>query len=215
MKTFGELTIIPKSVSSDAFADRAEAAATNGWARDRSKDAQMSRQGGGVWYTFTLTGHQTLPPAFLFITQKRLQNFLYVPNIISPVRDHLSYDEYNRLLRSFYDDVLQRMEPKGEIDFTLTGTNLDLSKDLPKDVYERLRVFSATANKTTGSSHPYDRERWLDFLIKAVDAGTELDTHTLQRWLVEEERWGPEEAARLAEEYEFGRELLERRRRAS
>ncbi len=215
METFGDLTITLAAGTADEFADRAAAVATRGWARDRSRDDQPLRD-RGAWFTFTLTGHRTLPPAFLFVASKRALRSLHVPNIISPARDRLGYGEYNAILCSFRDDVLQQIEPAGEVAFAVTGTSLDLASGLPAGVFERLRRFSAAANKSTGSSHPFDRERWMDFLIQAAEAPAELDPHTLGRWLVEEAGWGPDEAARLAEQYEFGRELLERnRRRAS
>lgn len=214
MKTYGELQVRLNRLTPDEFGDRAEAAATNGWARDHSKDEEMRGSGDGTWFTFTLAHHPVLPPAFLFLTQKS-PGLLYVANIISPARDRLDYDEYNAFLKSFCEDVLSRVQPPNAIEFDLTGTTIDLATQLPPEVYQRLRTFSVAANKSTGSSHPYDRERWMDFLIEAVEAHAPLGPHALSRWLVEEGQWDPEQASRLAEEYEFGRELLERRRRAS
>jgi hypothetical protein len=107
---------------------------------------------------------------------------------------------------------LERMKAQHAIDFNLSGMDVDLSAQLPKDVYARLRHFSVAANKKTGSSHPLDQERWMDFLIASDKATVVLDSHTLARWLVEIEGWESEQASRLAEEYEFGRELLQRRR---
>jgi hypothetical protein len=174
----------------------------------------MRRSGGGRWFTFTLSGDLTLLPAFLFLTDKS-PSILYVPNVISPARDRLNFDEYNGILKSFRDNVLSHVKPPHAIEFDLTRVTIDLSAQLPGEVYKRLRAFSAAANKSTGASHPYDRDRWMDFLIEAVESHAPLDSHTLGRWLVEEGEWDPEQASRLAEEYEFGRELFERRRRAS
>lgn len=107
MRTYGELSIDLHGMSPEKFGDLAEASATGGWARDRSKDEEMKRTGGsGAWFTFTLSGHTTLPSAFLFVTQKNSPDALYVPNIISPARDRLNYDEYNQILKSFAESVL-------------------------------------------------------------------------------------------------------------
>jgi hypothetical protein len=216
MKTYGELSIDLHSISPEEFGDLAAAAAIGGWARDRSKDEEMKRTGGnGAWFTFTLTGHMTLPSAFLFVTQKGSGTTLYVPNIISPARDRLDYDEYNQILKSFAESVLTPLDAQNVIEFSLSRMDLELAAQLPKDVYDRLRRFSVAANKKTGSSHPLDQERWMDFLVASDEARVLLDSHTLARWLVEVEGWKNEQASRLAEEYEFGRELLQRRRRAS
>jgi len=214
MKTFGELSIKLNQLPAEEFGDLAAAAATNGWVRERSKDDEMKRTGQGVWFSFTLTGHKSLPPAYLFLTQKS-PGVLHVPNIISPARDRLNFDDYNDILNSFRDDVLRHVHPQNAIDVSLTGTTVDLRLQLPQRVYEPLHLFSVAANRITGSSHPLDRERWMDFLITSVEEGVTLDAHTLSRWLIEEEQWEPDQASRLAEEYEFGRDLLERRRRAS
>lgn len=214
MKTFGDLLIELKGLTPEKFGEMAEGHAQSGWARDRSKDEEMTRTGGGVWFTFSLTGHKNLPSAFVFLTQKS-PGTLYVPNVISPARDRLSYDEYNDILKSFCDGVLVPVQKHHPIDIKLSRAEIDLSAQLPKEVYQRLRQFSVAANKKTGSSHPFDQARWMDFLIATDEMQTSLDSQTLARWLVEAEGWGAEEASRLAEEYEFGRELLERRKRAS
>lgn len=211
MKTYGELSIDLHGMSPEKFGDLAEASATGGWARDRSKDEEMKRTGGGgAWFTFTLSGHKTLPSVFLFVTQKRSADTLYIPNILSPARDRLNYDEYNQILQSFAESVLVPLKARNVVDFNLSGMEIDLSAQLPKEVFDCLRRFSGLANKKTGSSHPLDQERWMDFLIASDEAGVKLDSHTLARWLVEAEGWEGEQASRLAEEYEFGRELLQR-----
>jgi hypothetical protein len=68
-----------------------------------------------------------------------------------------------------------------------------------------LRAFSA--NKL-GASHPYDRERWLRFLIRAHMDHVELDATTLSRWFIEEEHWDEDRAHDLAIQFDFARELL-------
>jgi hypothetical protein len=214
MKNYGELFVDLKDVSPEKFGELAEAAAIGGWARDRSKDEELMRAGGNARFTFTLTGHKSLPSAFLFLTQKSPCT-LYVPNIVSPARDQLGYDEYNDILKSFSEGVLAPLQKHHPIDVKLSGTDIDLSAQLPEVVYQRLHHFSVTANKRTGSSHPLDQDRWMEFLIASDEEQAVLDPHTLARWLVEVEGWEPGQASRLAEEYEFGRELLQRRRRAS
>jgi hypothetical protein len=211
MKTFAELSVNLNGLSPEEFGELAEAVASDGWRRDRSKDEEMKRT-GGAWMTFSLTGHPNLPPAFLFLTHKADADKFNVTNIISPARDRLTYDEYNEILKSFSDAVLARVSAQRTIDFDLGGMDVDLAAQLPQDVYSRLRLFSVAANKRTGSSHPLDQERWMDFLIASDKATVSLDSHILARWLVEVEGWESELASRLAQEYEFGRELLQRRR---
>lgn len=138
-----------------------------------------------------------------------------MPNVISPARDRLNYGEYNQLLQSFAESVLVPLLRQSNIEFDLGGMEMDLKAKLPQHVYDRLCLFSQLANKNTGSSHPLDLERWMDFLVAIDEAQVELDSHTIARWLVEVEGWEGEQASRLADEYEFGRELLQHRRRTT
>src|SRR5262245_23498178 len=112
MKNYGDLSVnLLNGLTPKDFGDRAEPVATNGWTADRSKDAENRRLAVGKhWLTFALSGHDTLPPAYLILTDKA-PDVLYVPNVISPARDQLGFDEYNEILRSFVDDVLSRVEP--------------------------------------------------------------------------------------------------------
>jgi len=214
MKTYGKLSIDMRGRSLE-FGDLAEAVATGGWTRDHSKEGVL-RSGGGVWFVFALRGHQTLPHAFLSITQElgKATGIFFVPNVISPDRGQLSYDEYNQILESFVTSVLAPLKDQKAIDYDLNVMDIDFATLLPPPVYDRLCRFARTA-KFMGITHPADRERWMDFLVMSDKENAELHSDTLARWLVEVEGWEKEQASRLAEEYGFGRELLQRRRRAS
>jgi hypothetical protein len=74
----------------------------------------------------------------------------------------------------------------------------------------RMKAFSHLANKSTGSTHPMDRERWFDFLLALHRSGENPNVGLLRRWLVEEEQWFDETAFELVCEYEFARGLLGR-----
>ena len=71
-----------------------------------------------------------------------------------------------------------------------------------------LRHFSHAANKTTGSAHPKDRERWLRFLSLAHADAKQMDPARLARWLTEIEDWDGDAVHGLIAEYEFALELL-------
>ena len=75
---------------------------------------------------------------------------------------------------------------------------------------DALRRFNALANKSTGASHPYDRQRWFDFVIQTHTDRSELDPDLLHRWLIESEDWPEDQASDLAIEYERSRALLAR-----
>ena len=75
---------------------------------------------------------------------------------------------------------------------------------------QKLRVFSAAANKSTGVSHPMDQRRWFDFVIAVHESRKTIGTDLLIRWLHEIEGWDEESAHELAGQYETALSLLQR-----
>ena len=91
----------------------------------------------------------------------------------------------------------------------VTSNRQSLDDWLSVEAAAALRRFSVLANKSTGSSHPSDRERWVAFLIKAHQDERSFNSDLLMRWLVEVEGWPEEVADKLASQYEFGLDLLD------
>jgi hypothetical protein len=75
------------------------------------------------------------------------------------------------------------------------------------DAFTALEKFSGLANKSMGSSHQLDRDRWCDFLIKLYRNGVKLDRELLKEWLIQE-GWSSDMASNLACEFDFARDLL-------
>lgn len=152
---------------------------------------------------------------------------LNVGNIIPMVKSKLSVDEYNDILLKFYNDVIK---PYKE-----SGTELNISKPtddtfnptsvISEVALRKLTTFCNSANKSTGSSHPYDRDRWFDFICQTVDDGKIFDYSTLASFLQDENYWGnkpdnfmgvmghyawdEEQAYKLASEYESFCDILQ------
>ena len=59
---------------------------------------------------------------------------------------------------------------------------------------KKLTLFCDAANKSTGSSHPSDEERWFDFICQTVDDRRTFDYDTLFKFLQDEEYWGKKES---------------------
>ena len=92
-------------------------------------------------------------------------------------------------------------------------------RDLTSLEAERaLRRFSSAANRSTGSSHPLDERRWMEFVIACAQAtprqdrpplSPTLNGGLLKRWLTEVDAWAADVASHLVELYEFGSSLIE------
>lgn len=120
----------------------------------------------------------------------------------------LGFESYNAALQDFVSRVAEPASRIADFQIEMTPDRQSLRDWVSSDVAEALRRFSVLANKSTGSSHPSDRERWFEFLFLAHRSPKHLDTDRLIRWLVEVESWPEETAHDLAIQYELGLDLL-------
>lgn len=154
-------------------------------------------------------------------------NEIKVGNIIPLEKNELSVDEYNSILMEFYDDVIKPYKEAGT-DLSISQPSDDIFEPLTvisKEALDKLEIFCRGANKSTGSSHPCDKERWLDFVCQTVDDDRIFDSSTLASFLQDENYWGvkledfigvmgnyawdEEHAYELASEYESLCEVLQ------
>jgi hypothetical protein len=130
-----------------------------------------------------------------------------VTNIVPSTVGDLGYSKYNALLQDFERIAAPVVRQKGFS--SETTANLETIDDwFPPNAAQALQRFSTAANKSTGSSHPLDRERWFQFLIQAHTDSGRFDSDLLDRWRIEVEGWSEDIATKLVIEYEFGIELL-------
>ena len=90
----------------------------------------------------------------------------------------------------------------------LTDNNQTIEDWICTDSANKFRRFSDLANKSTGSGHPYDEERWFEFVISIVLNNEELSASRLERWLVEDDNWPDYVAENLAREFEHETSIL-------
>lgn len=176
------------------------------WRRalDREKDAGSM---GEKTFSFEHTEVDGLERAGLSIFQKNGDTW-YVPNIIPLDSSELSHDQYNDILENFLDTIVHPSIIGLPVTTELTGDELFMKDVVGEDVATLLHKFSVLANKSTGSSHPCDRNRWFDFIIAVQRKRISLDTDLLVNSLIED-GWSEDRAHDLAIEYEFAIGLLD------
>jgi hypothetical protein len=210
MEVFRDLYISVELDGMAAIADRIEQSPPDGWARDRAAEERI-RAASSVkprpTFCFTGTERDARPSATLFLTQKDAGTF-YVSNVIPVSKRQLAYGEYNAIVEDFYERVIRPYTSTSDVKAHLTESPVELEHWMSPATAEKLRRFSASANRGTGSSHPSDQERWKEFVLAAHRDQSRMDASDLRRWLIEVEDWSPEVADQLALEYEFGRNLL-------
>lgn len=132
----------------------------------------------------------------------------YVPNIIPLESGQLSHEQYNKLLNNFLENIVRPSITGLDVTAELSDDELFLNDVVGEEIASLLHKFSVLANKSTGSSHPCDRNRWFDFIIAVQRKHFSLDTDLLIHTLIEE-GWSEEWAHDLAIEYEFAIGLLD------
>ena len=88
-----------------------------------------------------------------------------VGNIVPLEKNSLSIDEYNSVLKKFNRDIIEPYKRHNHIIniSELTNDEFDPLTVISKVALQKLRAFCVAANKSTGSSHPCDQERWYEF----------------------------------------------------
>lgn len=210
MEIFRELFIRGEPHQLVATADTIEQAFSDGWTRERAAEAKLHPMLGSTnrhAYCFACSKKGRRPAAALFLLEKDAHVF-YVTNIVPDEKHQLSHAEYNALMEEFYTRFARPCAEKAGARAELTDSNVDLEHWMSPRTAERLRRFSGSANKSTGSAHPADKELWFDFVLAAHQERSSLDASTLGRWLIEVDGWSTEVADDLAIQYERERALL-------
>ncbi|MRS17960.1 hypothetical protein GJV08_02175 [Enterobacteriaceae bacterium RIT692] len=131
-----------------------------------------------------------------------------VTNIVPQNVGELGVDKYNSIINDFVERIISPLSESGVLTFELTKSEKDIRDILSDKTASLIEVFSRLANKSTGASHPLDKERWIKFLIESHVHDEKCTATDLMQWFVEIEKWPEEKASELAISYEFSRDLL-------
>jgi hypothetical protein len=182
-----------------------------GWQRDSKREAEIERRIAAKQYVFSVPATAVpapgsgRPATFLFAWLHGTH--LEVTNIVPAGIGQLTKGEYNSILVEF-EKVVSPLATLLGLEEKTTSDQIQIGDLLSDDAWNALRRFSVSANKSTGSSHPLDRQRWVQFLVLEHRSVSRLNAELLKRWLVEEEHWPDDVALDLVVEFEFSTDLL-------
>lgn len=222
MKTYCELYFTGNRTSLEKFITEIQSYAHGEW------NASIEQKMGTPWIAFNYHGN-AVDRASVCISLHNLDstNELHVTNIVPLEKQKLNIDEYNNVLREFYKDiVLPYKTTHHDINISqVTDDIFDPKSIISEEALEKLTLFCNAANKSTGSSHPCDQERWYDFICQTVDDDKIFDFTTLAQFLQDEDYWGKKDpdylgvmghfawdkdsAEELASEYESACSILQ------
>lgn len=207
MKVFRELEIYGPQSALNKVVETIEPQLREGWTRQPDLEEKMVSIGPSVSYCFSCTRMGPREAADLWLANKN-DNTLYVSNVVPREIRELNFDQYNLIVEEFYRLFVVPSAAQLELDHLLSSDKESIEDWMSAESARKLKLFSDAANKSTGSAHPLDQQRWFDFIISAYNEKTDLDSSTLLRWLIEEEGWFEEEAHELSLQYEFALALL-------
>lgn len=133
--------------------------------------------------------------------------YLEVFNIIPLVGHSLDYDQYNYILNDFYKTFIESLAKKYNAEINISSPEKKLINTIGDDAYRALEMFSNGANKSTGNVHPFDFERWCNFIFIVFRNDIDVNVEELIHWL-EENGWDSDLANRLGSEFEYSLNLL-------
>ena len=212
MKQFKDLKITGPVVQILAFINDVSVNLPAHWRRDREAEARLEQANHvrkDSWFAFIYKPEDDEPSGNVFLALESGE--LYVPNVTPLEPGWLSIAQYNRILDKFADILRNHLPPDSLLEINVTSDVAAITDWVSPKAKELLDRFSNSANKSTGSSHPSDFQRWLEFLIEVHKEGSsfKLDSDFLAKWLEEELGWSSEQANKLAIEYEFARDVLQ------
>jgi len=200
---YRDLTIVGGAEALDGLTEQIGQLLKAPWERalDTEQSQQLRRDKFRVFRRDADEGHPRVQPFMV-----PLHGDAYVSNIV-PEGDDLTMDTYNEVLVEFFERFVSPAVAELGLMATLTEPIIDLQRELDALTHDALTMFSAAANKATGSGHPSDRGRWFDFLVLLHRSGYDLTPDVLQDWLMAD-GWSEEVAHRLILEFEFAQGLL-------
>lgn len=194
MKKFQELTIKTTATPDETAADIA-AFLPDQWTRSPDREADLKLNVGGKFFCYEIKSSPA-GPARLWASPS--EKGFTVTNIVPMIKTELTKDEYNQILRLFIRDCVD-----GHFQYNVTESDVKLTDLISSDSYEKFHAFSASANKSTGHSHPLDDVRWLNFIYSMATRNESLDSDELEFFLMED-GWDEQSAQDLASDFSYG-----------
>lgn len=207
MEVFQQLTISPK-VNFDIFRNKLINNLPDGWSHDLNRESNLrddvlSNEDVIVLHRKNI---DDIDESLLVLWQS--EDVYSITNIIPCNIGELGVSNYNIILDDFVEKVIIPLEKLNILSFKKTTKFKGMDDWFDTSTAVALKLFSRTANKTTGTAHPLDRSRWIDFIIKAHKSNSAITPDELLYWLTEVENWSFDIANELVVDYEFSCDLL-------
>lgn len=187
MHIYKELSLVGDKPALDAFKEKAPSFVREDW-----KYSQSDRMKDYIGFEYLGNKVDQAVVSIHYGQDTWRQGYITVGNIVPLRKNQLSIEEYNAVLDLFYEEIIVPNQSRLN-GIKIVGPESDVFNPLnyiSKEALKKLERFCNGANKTTGSSHPSDEERWFDFICQTVDDDQTFDFNTIYRFLMDEDYWG-------------------------
>ena len=190
MRIYKELSFVGDKPALDAFKRKAPSFARGDW-----KYSQSEEMADYIAFAYLGSKVDQAEVSIYYGQDTWRQGYIRVGNIVPLRKNQLSIEEYNAVLDLFYNEIIVPNQACLE-ELEIIGPESDAFDPLmyiSNEALAKLERFCNSANKSTGSSHPSDEERWFDFICQTVDDNQTFDFDTIFRFLMDEDYWGKKE----------------------
>jgi hypothetical protein len=199
---FRDLYFVGGDLQFDRIAESIDSLITTPWSRDSEVE---NTRGHYLVYRRDEDGANRALRLFLSPVSGKAR----VTNVVPINRPRLSMADYNDAVVEFVDRFARSAAANLVLDLQLGSDQIDLRHDLDAGTIAALQEFSEGANRSTGSSHPMDLDRWYAFILKLHHSNARVSAEVLGQWL-QLDGWDDDEiVADLQSEFEFAMGLLD------
>ena len=135
---------------------------------------------------------------------------IIVTNIVSNKCPQLGVDDYNIIIKAFYNDFIATFIDDSYM-IQMSDDNVEISDIIDEDTYKKLTHWEMACNKETPISHFIDYQNWLDFVVSSFKNGSYLSSEDIVKWLKDDRKWPDayeQSINQLADYYEYGIAIL-------
>ena len=210
MKKYIELSIKGKEESIVDFVERLKAVSSDAFKFKEVREDNVLRD--GYYVEFIAKRTSDYKSRIILIWD---EEGLRMCNVIPKTVSFLEVEQYNSVVRHFYEDVVESTKGN-EINAVITKEENAMQDLISAPSYRALVLWESLCNKNSPISHPNDRERWMDFICELYSNGDRLSLSDFRNWLIEDKGWyyNPEDdddrtILDLELDLEFGLDLIE------
>ncbi len=210
MKKYVELTIQGDDSSIVAFVEKLKSYSSDSFKFKEVREDNVIRDGYYVEFSAKKTSDYKARVILIWN-----EDGLRMCNVIPKTVSFLEVEQYNSVVRHFYEDVIEHSKING-VSVEITKEENSMQDLISESSYRALTLWESLCNKSGPTSHPNDRERWMDFICQLYINDDHLSLSDFRNWLIEDKGWyyNPEDEddrtiLDLELELEFGLDLVE------